>query len=74
MGPEEGVHPAGYEDIVTKYVPNDGFPFYEPPGWPDARALLFPEVDAIWNGDKTAEAAFKEIVPQCNDILKQAAQ
>lgn len=71
--PEEGVHPAGYDTLVTKYVPQNGFPFYEPPGWPDARALLFPEVDAIWNGDKTAEEAFKAVVPECNEILKAAA-
>ena len=73
MGPEEGVHPKGYDTLVTKYVPKYGFPFYEPPGWPDARAILFPEVDAIWNGDKTAEEAFKAVVPECNKLLQEAA-
>jgi multiple sugar transport system substrate-binding protein len=73
-GPEEGVHPAGYDTLVTKYVPEYGFPFYEPPGWPDARAILFPEVDAIWNGDKTADEAFTTIVPECNVLLQKAAQ
>lgn len=72
-GPEVGIHPAGYDTLVTKYVPNYGFPFYEPPGWPDARALLFPEIDAIWNGDKTADEALTMIVPECNAILEEAS-
>ncbi|MBE0698917.1 MAG: extracellular solute-binding protein [Anaerolineaceae bacterium] len=74
MGSEEGVHPKGYDTLVTKYVPNNGFPFYEPPGWPDARAILYPEVDAIWNGDKTAEEAFTAIVPECIVLLQEAAK
>lgn len=73
-GPGDGVHPAGYDTLVTKYVPQCGAPFYEPPGWPDARAILYPEVDAVWNGDKTAEEAFTAIVPECNAILEEAAK
>lgn len=71
-GPEEGVHPAGYDTLVTKYIPQCGAPFYEPPGWPDARAILYPEVDAVWNGDKTAEEAFSAIIPECNKIIEEA--
>lgn len=71
-GPEEGVHPAGYDVFIKKYVPQCGVPFYEPPGWPDARAILYPEVDAIWNGDKTAEEAFAAVIPECNKLLEEA--
>ncbi len=74
QGPEVGVHPKGYDTLVSKYVPQCGVPFYEPPGWPDARALLYPEVDAVWNGDKTAEEAFTAIMPECNELLEKAAQ
>ena len=69
----EGIHPPGYDVLITKYVPKYGFPFYEPPGWPDARAILFPEVEAIYNGNKTAEEVMTVVVPKCNDILKKAA-
>jgi len=60
--------------LINKYFAKHGFPFYEPPGWPDARALLFPEIEALYNGDKTAEQVMKEIVPQCNEILAAAAK
>ena len=71
-GPGQGVHPPGYSQLVTQYVPQYGFPFYEPPGWPDARAILFPEIEAIWNGDKTAEEVMTVTVPECNVILQEA--
>lgn len=71
--PGQGIHPAGYDVLINKYFAEYGFPFYEPPGWPDARALLFPEIEAIYNGNKTAEQVMKEIVPQCNEILAAAA-
>ncbi len=72
--PGQGVHPAGYDTLITKFVAKYGVPFYEPPGWPDARAILYPEVDAIWNGDKTAEQAFTAVIKECNDIIEKAKQ
>lgn len=73
-GPGDGVHPEGYKTLIREYIPKNGFPFYEPPGWPEARAILFPEIEAIWNGDKTTYEVMQEIVPQCNEILLKNMQ
>ncbi len=68
----EGVHPAGYELIVTKYVPKYGHILYQPPGYQKVEAVLNPAFDAIWIGDKTAEQALTEVVPKGNKILQDA--
>lgn len=71
-GPGDGVHPAGYDKIVTEYVPKYGHVLYMPPGYTEADALITPALDAVWIGDQTAEAAMKAVVPQANAILKAA--
>jgi ABC-type glycerol-3-phosphate transport system substrate-binding protein len=71
--PTEGVHPAGYELIVTEYVPKDGHVLYMPPGWPKVTSIVQPAFDAIFVGDKKAEQAMAEVVPQANAILKEEA-
>jgi len=71
--PGVGVHPKGFDQIVTKYVPKYGKVLYMPPGTPKTDAIITPALDAIWIGDKTAAAAMAEAVPQANDILKQEA-
>jgi multiple sugar transport system substrate-binding protein len=71
-GPGNGVHPAGYDKIVTQFVPKYGHVLYMPPGYPEADALITPALDAVWIGDKTAEAAMKAVVPQANAVLKAA--
>jgi ABC-type glycerol-3-phosphate transport system substrate-binding protein len=43
-----------------------------PPGYPEADALITPALDAVWVGDKTADAAMKAVVPQANAVLKAA--
>lgn len=68
--PTEGVHPEGYELIVTEYVPKYGHVLYMPPGYPKADAVITPALDAIWIGDKTAEQAMKEAVPEANKVLE----
>jgi multiple sugar transport system substrate-binding protein len=70
--PGQGVHPPGYDKIVTEFVPKYGHVLYMPPGYPEADALITPAMDAIWVGDKTAEAAMKAVVPQANAVLKAA--
>ncbi len=72
--PGQGVHPAGYDMIVKEYVPKYGHVFYGPPGNAEASNLINPGLDAIWIGDKTAEAAMKEVVPQANKVLQDAAK
>lgn len=68
-GPGQGIHPAGYDEIVTKYVPKYGHVLYMPPGYTEADSIITPALDAIWIGDKTAEQAMTEVVPQANDVL-----
>jgi len=68
----DGVHQAGYDKIVTEFVPKYGHVLYMSPGYPEADALITPALDAVWVGDKTAEAAMKAVVPQANAVLKAA--
>jgi multiple sugar transport system substrate-binding protein len=71
--PTEGVHPEGYELIVTEFVPKYGRVLYMPPGWPKADSMIAPALDAIWVGDKTAEEALTQAVPEANVILEEEA-
>ncbi len=68
--PGQGVHPEGYDLIVTEYVPKYGHVLYMPPGYPKTDAVIAPAMDAIWIGDKTAEEAMAEAVPEANAILE----
>jgi multiple sugar transport system substrate-binding protein len=71
-GPGDGVHPAGYDKIVTEYVPKYGHVLYMPPGYVEADAIITPALDAVWIGDKTAEEAMVAAVPLANDVLVKA--
>jgi len=71
--PDKGVHPEGYDLIVTEYVPKYGHVLYMPPGYPQTDSIITPALDAIWIGDKTAEEAMAEAVPQANAILQEEA-
>jgi ABC-type glycerol-3-phosphate transport system substrate-binding protein len=57
---------------VTEYVPKYGHILYQPPGYQQVEAVTAPAFDAIWIGDKTAEEALTEIVPEGNAILQEA--
>ena len=71
--PGVGIHPTGYNLIVKEYVPKYGHIMYMPPGYSDADAIVTPALDAVWTGDKTAEAAMKAAVPDANAKLQAAA-
>ncbi|MBN1815509.1 MAG: extracellular solute-binding protein [Anaerolineae bacterium] len=71
--PGVGVHPEGFEKIVTEYVPKYGHALYMPPGSPEADSIITPALDPIWVGDKTAEEAMAEAVPEANAILQEQA-
>jgi multiple sugar transport system substrate-binding protein len=73
-GPGDGVHPAGYDKIVTEYVPKYGHVLYMPPGYSEADALITPALDAVWIGDQTAEEAMTAVVADANAILEAAKQ
>ncbi|MCB0054391.1 MAG: hypothetical protein KDE24_33140, partial [Caldilinea sp.] len=69
----EGVHPEGYADIPTKFLPNYGHIIYQPPGWTAANTqYITPALDSVFNGDATAEAAMAAAVPDANKILQEA--
>jgi multiple sugar transport system substrate-binding protein len=68
--PTEGVHPEGYEQIVTEFVPKYGHVNYMPPGWAKADAIITPALDAVWVGDQTAEEAMVAAVPEANALLE----
>ncbi|MCB0058759.1 MAG: sugar ABC transporter substrate-binding protein [Caldilineaceae bacterium] len=70
----EGVHPEGYVDITTKFVPQYGRVLYMPPGWAEAAQILQPGFDKLFIGDATAEEAMAEVVPDANKVLQEAAQ
>jgi len=70
--PTEGVHPPGYEQIVTEYLPKYGDVLYQPPGYQKVESVLNPAFDAIWIGDKTAEEALSEVAPDANAIFEEA--
>ncbi|MBV7336212.1 sugar ABC transporter substrate-binding protein [Chloroflexi bacterium TSY] len=65
----DGVHPTDYEKIATEFLPRFGDVLYQPIGWPEASAIINPALDAVWIGDKTAEEAMREAVPEANAIL-----
>ena len=67
-----GVHPEGYVDIATKFLPQYGHIIYQPPGWNEASLIITPALDSIWNGNATAEEAMAQAVPEANKILEEA--
>lgn len=69
MSPE--VHPAGYEQMVTTYLPKYGHVLYMPAGYPKTNSVITPALDAVWVGDMTAEEAMATAVPEANAILEQ---
>ncbi len=65
------VHPAGYEQMVTTYLPKYGHVLYMPAGYPKTNAVITPALDAIFVGDMTAEEAMATAVADANAILEQ---
>jgi multiple sugar transport system substrate-binding protein len=72
--PTDGVHPEGYEQIVTEFVPKYGHVTYMPPGWAKVAAIITPAMDAVWVGDQTAEEAMTSAIPEANAILETEQQ
>jgi len=68
--PGEGVHPEGYEQLITDFISVYGNVLYMPPGWPKATSVVYPALDAVFVGDQTAEEAMAAAVPEANAILE----
>jgi multiple sugar transport system substrate-binding protein len=70
--PGEGVHPVGYDLIITKFVSKYGKVLYLPPGYPEASQIITPALDKVWVGDATAAEALGTAVPEANKVLTAA--
>jgi len=68
--PGEGIHPEGYEQLITEFIPEYGNVLYMPPGWNKATSVLYPALDSVFIGDQTAEEAMTTAVPEANAILE----
>lgn len=69
-----GVHPEGYEFIVTEYAYKYGVVMYNPPGNPKAAALLQPAFDKIRIGEATVAEALPPAVAEANKALAEEAK
>lgn len=66
----EGVHPTDYYKIATEYLPRFGMVLYWPIGIARANSVMNPALEAVWNGNMSAEAALTAAVPEANAILE----
>jgi multiple sugar transport system substrate-binding protein len=53
----EGVHPEGYDLIVTDYLRNYGHNLFYPAGYLEANDLITAALDPVWIGEQTAQEA-----------------
>jgi multiple sugar transport system substrate-binding protein len=53
----EGVHPPGYELIVTEYAAKYGHNLFYPAGYAEANSLITAALDPVWIGEQTAQEA-----------------
>jgi multiple sugar transport system substrate-binding protein len=64
-----GIHPEGYEQIVTKYVTQYGHVLYNPPGYPKTTSIMQPAWDKIRIGEASVAEALPPAVAEANKIL-----
>ena len=53
----EGVHPTGYDKIVTEFAAKYGHSLFYPPGYAEANDIVTAALDPVWIGEKTAQEA-----------------
>ncbi|MBX3070437.1 MAG: sugar ABC transporter substrate-binding protein [Thermomicrobiales bacterium] len=53
----EGVHPEGYDQLVTDYVANYGHNLFYPAGYAEANEMIVSALDPVWIGAQTAQEA-----------------
>jgi multiple sugar transport system substrate-binding protein len=66
-----GVHPDGYEKIVTQFVAKYGHVQYMPAGYPKTLPIMQPAWDKIRIGEATAAEALPPAVAEANKILAE---
>ena len=69
-----GVHPEGYEKIVTDYAYKYGKVAYNPPGLPKTNSVLQPAWDKIRVGEAPVADVLPQAVAEANKILTEEAQ
>jgi multiple sugar transport system substrate-binding protein len=69
-----GVHPEGYEMIVTQYITKYGHVQYMPPGWPKIAPIMDPAWDKVRIGEATAADALPPTIVEANKILEEEAK
>lgn len=68
------VHPDGYVDIVTKYVPKYGHFLTMPTGYVKAQdTVVNPALDALFNGEQSAEEAM-QVIADANKVIEEEAK
>lgn len=66
-----GIHPEGYEMIVTKFVKDYGDVAYIAPGYTKASTIVQPAFDQLRVGEATAQQAIPPVVAEANKILAE---
>lgn len=69
-----GVHPEGYDKIVTQYITKYGHVQYMPPGWPKVAPIMDPAWDKVRIGEATAADALPPTIVEANKILEEEAK
>jgi multiple sugar transport system substrate-binding protein len=69
-----GVHPEGYEMIVTKYTKDYGQVATLPPGWPKASQAIQPGFDQVRAGTAAVADVLPPLVAEANAILAEEAK
>ena len=69
-----GVHPDGYQQLVTDYLAKHSKNYFYPAGWSEADKIVSSALDTVWIGQSTAAEALKpDVITQANDVLQKAA-
>jgi multiple sugar transport system substrate-binding protein len=70
----QGVHPDGYQQLVTDYLAKHSKNYFYPAGWSEADKIISSALDPVWIGQSTAAEALKpDVITQANDVLQKAA-
>ena len=70
----EEIHPPGFEALVTEFVPQYGRFVPMPPGMQKVTNIVGSAFESVWAGDKTAEEAMAEAVPDANTAFQEGAK
>jgi multiple sugar transport system substrate-binding protein len=68
-----GVHPEGYQQLVTDYLLKSSKNYFYPAGFDEADTLITAALDPVWIGDQTAEQALTSgVIDDVNKVLQES--